>query len=217
MTAKIATQVRSFPNNAALAQGTLVKMSGGFLAAAGVTDRAIGVMENRSFATDPVGAVRIFGDTAQHIASAAITAYADVFQAASGKISTTAAGAPYGMALAAASGDGSVIEVLPYRQSVFAILGVAGGKKIAFGQATTASASDTIVTGLATVAGVVCSYDDSPADANTFVNGSIGDQAGAPAAGSFLLKTWKTADGADVTPAAATSFGKKVNWVACGT
>jgi hypothetical protein len=69
MTAKIATQVRSFPNNAALAQGTLVKMSGGFLAAAGVTDRAIGVMENRSFATDPVGAVRIFGDTAQHIAS----------------------------------------------------------------------------------------------------------------------------------------------------
>jgi len=42
----------------------------------------------------------------------------------------------------------------------------------------------------------------------------VGDQAGAPAAGSILLKTWKTLGG---TPAAATTFSKKVNWIAVGT
>ncbi len=41
---------------------------------------------------------------------------------------------------------------------------------------------------------------------------SIGDQAGAPAAGSILLKTWKPTATGDATPIAATTFGKKVNW-----
>lgn len=87
---------------------------------------------------------------------------------------------------------------------------------IAFGQATTVAAVDTIVTGLNQVIAVVASYDTDPADANDFVSASIGDQAGTPAAGSILIKTWKTADGADVTPVAATAFSKKVNWIAIG-
>ena len=45
----------------------------------------------------------------------------------------------------------------------------------------------------------------------------IGDQAGAPAAGSIIIKTWQNTGGADPTPAAATTFGKKVNWIAIGT
>lgn len=85
------------------------------------------------------------------------------------------------------------------------------------GQATTVTASDTIVTGLTTVVAVVASLDSDPVDDPFMVTASIGDQAGTPAAGSFLLKTWKNTGGTDPTPAAATTFGKKVNWVAYGT
>jgi hypothetical protein len=48
------------------------------------------------------------------------------------------------------------------------------------------------------------------------VSASIGDQAGSPASGSFLLKTWKNTGGTDPTPAVATTFSKKVNWIAIG-
>jgi hypothetical protein len=82
---------------------------------------------------------------------------------------------------------------------------------------TTVAASDTIVcTGLNKVLMAVASYDTDVADANMYVNASIGDQAGTPAAGSILLVTWKT-DGSDPTPAAADSFSKVVNVVAFGT
>jgi hypothetical protein len=91
------------------------------------------------------------------------------------------------------------------------------GRRLARGQATTASAADTIVTGLNTVVSVVASFETDPADANTFVSAQIGNQSGAPAAGSIIIKTWKTADGSDVTPAAATSFSMLVNWIATGT
>ena len=95
-------------------------------------------------------------------------------------------------------------------------MGYAAGYKIARGQLTTASATDTVVTGLATVVSAVASYDTDPGDANFLVSCTIGDQAGTPAAGSIIVKTWKT-DGADPTPSAATSFSKKVNWIAVGT
>lgn len=92
-----------------------------------------------------------------------------------------------------------------------------GGPQVKFvtGQSTTVAASDTIVTGLTKLLGVVASYDTDPADANTYVSASIGDQAGTPAAGSFLLKTWKQS-GTDPTPIAADAFSKKVNWIAYG-
>jgi hypothetical protein len=91
---------------------------------------------------------------------------------------------------------------------------VAAGYKIARGQATTGSPSDTIVTGLSTVVSVTCQMDDAPTTDPEIATCSIGDQAGSPAAGSILLRTWKTLGG---TPAAATTFSKKVNWVAVGT
>lgn len=95
--------------------------------------------------------------------------------------------------------------------------GASDGLKIASGQHTTVAASDTIVTGLSTVLSVVASYETDPADANMFVSAQIGDQAGAPAAGSVVIKTWKSADGTDPTPVAATAFAKLVNWIAIGT
>lgn len=111
------------------------------------------------------------------------------------------------IAFAAAANDDASASVL---------IGDGDGLKMVAGQATTVTAADTIVTGLGKVLGVVVSYDTDPADANTFVSGTVGDQAGAPAAGSFILKSWKSNDAADVTPVAATAFAKKVNWIAFG-
>lgn len=120
----------------------------------------------------------------------------------------------------AASGDatGSVLlhDTMPASVTQ-AIQGVAAGYKIARGQLTTASAADTVATGLTTVVSAVASWETDPADANTFLSCQVGDQAGAPVAGSIIIKSWKTADGADVTPAAASAFSKKVNWIAIGT
>jgi hypothetical protein len=85
---------------------------------------------------------------------------------------------------------------------------------MAKGQATTVTAVDTIVTGLASVSGVIVSLNDDPTDNPEWVSASTGNQAGAPAAGSFYLKTWQNTSGTDPTPVAATTFGKKVNWLA---
>lgn len=132
----------------------------------------------------------------------------------------SAGNAPLGVAAAdALSGDttGSVsIEALPEAVQGNPLQVPAGaGKKVAFGQATTVAAVDTIVTGLGVaLAGVIVSFDDSPGDDPMLVSASIGDQVGAPAAGSFLLKTWKNTGGTDPTPLAATTFAKKVNWIA---
>ena len=98
-----------------------------------------------------------------------------------------------------------------------AIAGIAAGYKVARGQATTVTAADTIVTGLATVVAVVACLDSDPVDDPFMCSATIGDQAGSPAAGSFILKTWKNTGGTDPTPAAATTFSKKANWIAIGT
>lgn len=100
------------------------------------------------------------------------------------------------------------------------VKGVAAGYKIARGQATTVAASDTIITGLATVVSAYANMDDDPVVGCSFASASIGDQAGTPAAGSILLKTWKpTTAGVAGNPdvIAATTFTKKVNWIAVGT
>lgn len=88
--------------------------------------------------------------------------------------------------------------------------------KFAYGQHTTVAAVDTVVTGLASLVTVVAQFDSDPGDDPNYVSASIGDQAGSPAAGSFYAKTWKNTGGTDPTPAAATTFSKKVNWVALG-
>jgi 3D (Asp-Asp-Asp) domain-containing protein len=95
--------------------------------------------------------------------------------------------------------------------------GVAAGYKIARGQLTTVTAADTVVTGLATVVAVVASLESDPVDDPFMVSAQIGDQAGAPAAGSVIIKSWKNTGGTDPTPLAATTFSKKVNWIAIGT
>jgi predicted RecA/RadA family phage recombinase len=114
-----------------------------------------------------------------------------------------------GYALAVADNPSSTGSVL---------LAVEGGGSLrqSAGQHTTVTATDTVVTGLATVIGVVASLDSDPGDDPEWVSATIGDQAGAPAAGSVIIKTWKNTGGNDPTPAAATTFAKKVNWIAWG-
>lgn len=70
--------------------------------------------------------------------------------------------------------------------------GVAAGYKIARGTHTQVAQSDTIVTGLATVVSVVVSFQSAPTAKQAFPAGDPGNQSGAPAAGSFLLKTYKS-------------------------
>jgi len=87
---------------------------------------------------------------------------------------------------------------------------------VATGQMTTATASDTVVTGLAKVSAAVAVLEDAPVIGCDRALAAIGDQAGAPASGSILVKTYKPTLTTDATPIAATTFSKKVNWIAWG-
>ncbi len=97
-----------------------------------------------------------------------------------------------------------------------ALASTAVGKKFVCGQMTTATATDTVATGLATVVACGVTEDSDPIDDPEWFTATIGDQAGSPAAGSIIIKGWKNTGGTDPTPAAATTFGKKVNWWAYG-
>lgn len=99
------------------------------------------------------------------------------------------------------------------------VAGVAAGYKVARGVAAI-TGSGTVVTGLTTVVAVIAtSADDLDGDALAGVSASIGNQAGAPAAGSVYLKAWKvTTGGAAGNPTLiAADAAKNINWLAIGT
>jgi len=131
--------------------------------------------------------------------------------------SDLANGVKIGVIVGYVSSTKVLVAIDPSQQKQGSVIALGAGMKLARGQATTVAASDTIVTGLATVVAVVATLDSDPGDDPEWVSASIGDQAGTPAAGSFLLKTWKNTGGNDPTPAAASTFSKKVNWIAIGT
>lgn len=112
---------------------------------------------------------------------------------------------------AAPNADGSMAA------SADTVGGVLLGNPLRFvaGAHATVAAADTVPTGLSKVLGVVASYETDPADPNSYVSAQVGDQDGAPAAGSVIIKTWKTT-GSDPTPVAADAFGKVVNYLAWG-
>jgi predicted RecA/RadA family phage recombinase len=111
------------------------------------------------------------------------------------------------VAAAAAGSDDATAQVL---------LGAEGGLRTVGGQHTTVDADDTVVTGLALVVAAVASLDSDPVIGATDVVATIGDQAGAPAAGSIQIKSFKPTAVDNATPTAATTFSKKVNWIAVG-
>lgn len=82
---------------------------------AGVGQRGIGTNEflvaiNKSAAINAYNK----GGTLEMVANGAISVGADVFPAASGKISATVAGEAMGLAIEAATADDDIIEILPY-------------------------------------------------------------------------------------------------------
>jgi hypothetical protein len=100
--------------------------------------------------------------------------------------------------------------------AVLAVAGVAAGYKIARGVATITGSGD-VATGLATVVAVVAMLQaDASLTNGITVTGTIGDQAGTPAAGSVTLKVWKPTGSGDVTPIASAA-AVAVNWIAVGT
>jgi hypothetical protein len=94
---------------------------------------------------------------------------------------------------------------------------VAAGYKIARGTVTPTSGSHTVVTGLTTVVAVVASLRGAPTITHTIVAGDVGNQSGAPAAGSVLIKSYKPTSTTDTTPIAATTPWSAVDWIAIGT
>ena len=100
---------------------TLVKLSSGTIVdnTATSTDQPIGVARNDGLAGDVVTVIFLNKEgTIEMKAAGAITSGADVYAAADGEIQALPATAgtykKIGIALEAASGDGSIIEVLPY-------------------------------------------------------------------------------------------------------
>lgn len=112
---------------------------------------------------------------------------------------------------------GSTLVTRTGAQINLLVQGVAAGYKVARGVATTASASDTVASGLTTVVAVLCSFQDAPVIGSLWVACDIGNQSDTPVAGSFLLKTYKPTATNDATPTAATTFSKAVAWIAIGT
>jgi hypothetical protein len=111
------------------------------------------------------------------------------------------------------------VNIDPATESTdFLALGVAAGYRVARGEHTQVAASDTVVSGLTTVVAVVVSPRTRTIKQLNF-NASPGDQAGTPAAGSFLLISQKPTAANDVTPTAATDFTDNivVDWIAIGT
>lgn len=92
-----------------------------------------------------------------------------------------------------------------------------GGFRMARGQKSTASASDTVVTGLSNVVIAIANLESAPVIGCMWATAAIGDQAGTPAAGSILIKTWMPTSNSDPTPLAATTFTKVVSWLAIGS
>jgi hypothetical protein len=107
--------VRAYACTAALAKYRRVKLSGGVLAYAGSTDQELGTLVTDTFAvSDAVDAgvkLRNSNGTELMVASEAITAQAEVYAAANGKIAASGT-VRIGRAQEAAGADGDVIEVL---------------------------------------------------------------------------------------------------------
>lgn len=106
---------RTFPAGGARGKYLRVKLASGVLALAGITDKDMGVLRDETFASGDLVAVRLASaaGTTKMIAAAAIVAGAEVYTAASGKVSVSATTAlPIGSAVEAAGADGDIIEVM---------------------------------------------------------------------------------------------------------
>lgn len=113
--------------------------------------------------------------------------------------------------------DGTALLTIDPAKPLDAMLqGAAAGYKVARGIAAVTGTA-TVATGLAAVVAVIATaQDDLDGTSLGAVSATIGDQNGAPAAGSVILKCWK-ATSSSVTTLIAATVAKNVNWIAIGT
>lgn len=194
---------------------------GEVVVAAAATDLLLGVLQNTPAAAE-AAQLQVVG-ISKILCGGVVTRFSRLTSDANGK-AIVAVGAQVVGAIALQAGvDGDIISALVIAGAddflSLAVAATVAGVKIARGQHQQAAASDTVVTGLATVVACGASFRDNPTVKQLFVACSEGDQAGAPAAGSILTKTFKPTAVNDVTPLAATDFTDniKLNWWAIGT
>lgn len=126
MSQYIETPTKAFPASGALGQYTRVKLNGsGQLALAGAGDLEIGTLEQVAFTLGVYYAVRLrtAQGTTPMVASGAISQWANVYGDANGQCTATPNDNFLGIALRAASGANSVIEVLRLQQAPNAVPG----------------------------------------------------------------------------------------------
>lgn len=123
-----------------------------------------------------------------------------------------------GKAVVAKEGDQIIgtAEVSGVADDIGSVLIAPAGSTIKRGVAAV-TGTLTVVTGLSLVAACLAT-SESDLDGTTLagVSATKGDQAGAPAAGSIILKCWKIT-AADNGALIAATAPKNVNWVAIGT
>lgn len=110
---------QTFPSNSELLEGLRVKLSGGYLVAAGADEDEFGTIEMRVLANDTLGTVLpIDTPGVRHMVAAGPVTYGNtVYAATAGRIAATGTLAR-GIALESASGAGSVIKVFTVRASI---------------------------------------------------------------------------------------------------
>jgi hypothetical protein len=100
----------------ALAKYLRVKWSGTALTVAAATERAVGTLADTVLSGDLKATVipMSIGGARKFVAAGAFSVGADIYGAANGKVDDATGGGevPIGIALEAASGDGSIVEVL---------------------------------------------------------------------------------------------------------
>jgi hypothetical protein len=116
MSQYVESACKSFTAGGALGKCLRVILSTGKLALAGITNREIGTMEKATFADLDEATVRLRSaqGTFKAVAAKAFAAGADIYTAANGKVSDTAAATSFylGTALEAATADGDIVECL---------------------------------------------------------------------------------------------------------
>lgn len=180
--------------------------------AAGATDKSVGIWQETTANAGDVGRIMLNG-ISRLVLGGTVTRGDSLTSDAAGKGVTITASNDKVQAIGIALASGVSGDIIP----VLLESGLTEGYKVARGQFTTVSASDTVVTGLATVVSAVANLESAPILTCDRANANIGDQAGAPVAGSILIKTWMPTSVTNPTPIAATTFAQKVNWIAIGT
>lgn len=110
------TGIQTFTSGAALARFRRVKLSSGTVVYAGLNEASIGFTTHDCASGDEVGVkLNNYPGTRKVTVASSCTSGAALYSAASGKVDDASSGAGniIGYALEAASGDGSIIEMVP--------------------------------------------------------------------------------------------------------